>query len=283
MKKVLLSVAMCTGILLTPLAACSNTSQQATNAPATSQAQVSKADAAKEKKYGIDLQEIIVATSPGYDPFEFMKDGELVGYDIDIWKEFEKRTGIKVKWEFTDFSGLLGLLQSDKAQVVAAQLSPNPEREKNFAFTQPVSYYGSVVVVSESNNEIKSVNDLAGKKVGVGSGNTMKDAVEKLYPNKDVTFEVYTSATLENMLADVEFNRIDAFLGQNVQVYMAIAKSGSKCKVLPPFETSVGSLVVNKENKELLDGLNMFLDEIKKDGTLAEISSKWIGQDISKE
>lgn len=284
MKRKLLSIVLCVSFLLVSLTACSKDSNKASDVDAKSENnEVSKEDSGELKNYGIDLKEIVVATSPGYEPFEFMQDEEVAGYDIDIWKEFEKRTGIKVKMEFTDFSGLLGLIQSGKADVVAAQMSPNPEREKSFAFTQPVSYVGSVVVVNEENSEIKSVNDLAGKKVGVGAGNSMKEKVEEIFPNNEVSFEIYTSATLENMLADVEFNRIDALLGQNVQAYMAIAKSGAKCKVLPSFDSSVGCLVVDKNNKKLLDGLNKFLDEIKADGTLSEISSKWIGEDISKE
>ena len=60
------------------------------------------------------MDSIVVAISSGYEPFCFDKDNELQGYDVDMWKEFEERTGIKVKWERADFSGLLGLLDSGK-------------------------------------------------------------------------------------------------------------------------------------------------------------------------
>ena len=70
----------------------------------------------------------------------------------------KKESGIKVKYEEADFSGSLGLVQSGKADVVSAQLTPTPEREEVFAFTEPETYYGSVVV-AEDNNEIKSVKD----------------------------------------------------------------------------------------------------------------------------
>ncbi|MEF9953102.1 substrate-binding periplasmic protein [Clostridium sp.] len=273
MKKKFLSIIVCFILAIPMLIGCSNGNTKET---------------AKEnesiKKYGLDMSEIIVATSSGYEPFIFDKDGQLQGYDVDIWKEFEKRTGIKVKWERADFSGLLGLLQSQKADVVAAQLTPTPEREKSFAFTNPETYYGSVVVVPSDNSEIKGVKDLKGKKVGVGAGNEMHQKVDAMYSKGDVKFEVYTSSTLENMLKDLEYKRIDAILAQDIQAYLAIKNSGAKLKVLnPPFESSMGCLAVNKNNTKLLKGLNEFLDDIKNDGTLTEISKKWIGHDISVE
>lgn len=275
MKKKVLCLLVGIVILVGAVAGCSKSEEQ--------NGEMVEGDVASGK-YGLKMETITVATSPGYEPFIFDKDGEMQGYDVDIWKEFEKRSGVIVKWERADFSGLLGLLQSGKADVVAAQMTPTPEREENFDFTEPETYYGSVVVVHEENEEIKSVNDLAGKKVGVGSGNDMQQTVEAMYPNGEVAFEVYTSATLENMLKDLEYKRIDALLAQDIQAYVALKKSGVKCKVItPPFESSVGCLVVNKGEKELLDGINEFLKEIKEDGTLSEISNKWIGADISTE
>lgn len=227
-------------------------------------------------------EELVVAISPGYEPFMFEKDGEMTGYDHDILMEYEKRTGTKVVYETADFSGLLGLVESGRADVVAAQLTPTPEREENFAFTEPITYYGSTIVVHKDNDEIKSVKELKGKTVGTGSGNEMQQKVDEMYEEDDINWEIYTSATLENMLQDVSNKRLDAMLAQDVQAYVAINKSGADAKVLPPFETSVGTFAVKKDNTDLLEELNNFIKEIKEDGTLTEISNKWIGEDISK-
>lgn len=281
MKKRLLSVLLCAGLVLS-MTACGGSKEESTEA---SEASVQETEAeAEDAKYGLDMDTITVAISSGYEPFCFDKDDELQGYDVDMWKEFESRTGIKVEWERADFSGLLGLLDSGKADVVAAQLTPTPEREEKYAFTEPETYYGSVVVVSNDNTEIKSADDLAGKTIGVGAGNEMQQDIEAMYPNGEVKFEIYQSATLENMLKDVDMGRIDGMLAQDIQAYMAIEKSGVNCKVLTPaFESSCGALAVKKDNTELLDGLNAFIKEIKEDGTLTEISNKWIGADVSVE
>lgn len=281
MKNKLISVLLCVGLCASLLMGCGGKEETSDSAAAEEQTEESDGD---KLDLGLDMESITVATSPGYEPFEFQEGDELKGYDVDIWNEFEERTGIEVKWEFTDFSGLLGLVQSGKADVVAAQMSPTPEREESFAFTDAVDYYGSTVVVAEDNDEIKSVDDLSGKTVGVGSGNSMKDTVEAMYPDGDVTFETYTSATLETMLTDIEYGRIDAVLAQDIQTYMAMkSNSDLKIKVLDPFEYSPATLVVDKNNTELLDALNEFIGIIREDGTLKEISMKWIGEDITEE
>ena len=279
MKKRMLSIMLCLTMGVTVMAGCSGNTEE-TDAAETDASETEGEEGTNT--YGLDMDMIVVATSPGYEPFEYEEDGELKGYDVDIWKEFEERTGIEVEWEYTDFSGLLGLLQSGKADVVAAQMSPTEEREESFIFSDPVSYYGSTVVVAEDNDEIKSVEDLSGKVVGTGSGNNMQQIVEEMYPDGDVTFETYTSATLEAMLTDLVYGRIDAVLAQDIQTYMAMKSNEElKIKVLEPFQYSEGCLVMDKSNTELADAVNTFLADLREDGTLSEISEKWIGEDIS--
>lgn len=281
MKKRMVSIMLCLVMCTAAIAGCGGNTEESNN----SETDASEAgDGEDTNTYGLDMDKIVVATSPGYEPFEYEEDGELMGYDVDIWKEFEERTGIEVEWEYTDFSGLLGLLQSGKADVVAAQMSPTEEREESFIFSDPVSYYGSTVVVAEDNDEIQSVEDLSGKVVGTGSGNNMQQVVEEMYPDGDVTFETYTSATLEAMLTDLVYGRIDAVLAQDIQTYMAMqANEELKVKVLDPFQYSEGCLVMDKSSTELADAVNAFLADLREDGTLSEISEKWIGEDISVE
>ena len=193
MKRKIISTLLCVSMCAALMMGCGQSDKSDTKE--NKKTEESK-DEAKDDKLdlGLDVDSVTVATSPGYEPFEFEEDGELKGYDVDIWNEFSERTGIEVKWEYADFSGLLGLLSSGKADAVSAQMSPTEERKDSYLFSDPVDYYGSTVVVAKDNDEIKSVKDLSGKTVGVGSGNSMQQAVEDMYPKGDVKFEVYTSA-----------------------------------------------------------------------------------------
>ena len=173
MKRKIISTLLCVSMCAALMMGCGQSDKSDTKE--NKKTEESK-DEAKDDKLdlGLDVDSVTVATSPGYEPFEFEEDGELKGYDVDIWNEFSERTGIEVKWEYADFSGLLGLLSSGKADAVSAQMSPTEERKDSYLFSDPVDYYGSTVVVAKDNDEIKSVKDLSGKTVGVGSGNSMQ-------------------------------------------------------------------------------------------------------------
>ena len=83
-----------------------------------------KVELSRNNRYGLDKEKVVVAISSGYVPFFYdSKEGEIVGYDTNLLKEFEKRSGIKVLYERADFSGLLGLLQSGRADIVSAQMT----------------------------------------------------------------------------------------------------------------------------------------------------------------
>ena len=284
MKRKIVSVLLCVSMCTAMIVGCGQSSSESAEKTEETEETKETEESSDKLDLGLDIESVTVATSPGYEPFEFEEDGELKGYDVDIWNEFEERTGIEVKWEYADFSGLLGLISSGKADAVSAQMSPTPEREESFCFSDPVNYYGSTVVVAEDNEEIKSVDDLSGKTVGVGSGNAMQQSVEAMYPDGDVKFEVYTSATLEAMLDDIAYGRIDAVLAQDIQTYMAMkANENLKLKVLDPFEYGTATIVFDKENTELRDAMNKFIEILREDGTLTEISEKWVGVDITTE
>lgn len=73
-------------------------------------------------------------------------------------------------------------------------------------------------------------------------------------------------------------------LAQDIQTYMAKkANSNLKIKILEPFEYAPAAIVFDKKNTELQGAMNEFLKVIKEDGTLKEISEKWIGEDITVE
>ena len=284
MKRKIVSVLLCVSMCTAMIVGCGQSSSESAEKTEETEETKETEESSDKLDLGLDIESVTVATSPGYEPFEFEEDGELKGYDVDIWNEFEERTCIEVKWEYADFSGLLGLISSGKADAVSAQMSPTPEREESFCFSDPVNYYGSTVVVAEDNEEIKSVDDLSGKTVGVGSGNAMQQSVEAMYPDGDVKFEVYTSATLEAMLDDIAYGRIDAVLAQDIQTYMAMkANENLKLKVLDPFEYGTATIVFDKENTELRDAMNKFIEILREDGTLKEISEKWVGVDITTE
>lgn len=238
-------------------------------------------DAASEEK-----QTIRVATSGTYYPFGFKEGNDLKGFEVDFWDEYTKRTGNDVEWVLADFSGLFGLLESDKADVISAQLTPTDERKEKYYFTNPYNYSGTNIVVREDDDTVKSLEDLVGKKVGIGTGAVANDIVKEQYPNNEIKIVNYSSSTLKGNYQDLEMGRLDAVVAQDVEALIAIKENNLKLKLVEnPVQYGEVAFPVqkNEKGKALADDINKVIKKMQEDGTLTELSEKWLGYDITKE
>lgn len=242
-------------------------------------------ETSSQKSSDNQKNEITVTTSGGYYPYAFQDEGKLKGMEAEIWEEFEKRTGIKVNWTFTDFSGLLGLVQSGKADAVSAQLSATEERKQNFIFSDSYMFANQNIIVKSDNDGIKTIEDLKGKKVGIGTGNIAAELVKEKDLNNEIELVDYNSSAEEGMYNDLEFGRIDAILAQDVAATSNIKELKLDLKIIDPSLISDPvSFAFNKDEngekwKTIVDD---FLTEVHDDGTIAEICEKWVGRDLSK-
>lgn len=88
----------------------------------------------KEKK------EIIIASEARYAPFEFVENGKIVGYDVDLMRYVLKDLpGVQVKQLDLPFQGLLPGLDTKRFDFVVTAVTVSQERASRFAFTVPVA------------------------------------------------------------------------------------------------------------------------------------------------
>ena len=226
---------------------------------------------------------LVVGTPASRHPFIFKENEKVTGYDAEVIEEAAKRAGYTVKWEVGEFEGLFGMLDSKKIDVIACQLNITAERKERYNFTIPYLYSGLVFAVRSDNAEIKAVDDLSGKTIGVGLGTAAEKKLNEL--NKDNIF-VIKALSLDPVaeLKEVEFKRVDAFYNDQVQVNIAIDKGNLKdVKVLAePEEWGSIGFPFTKDNAKF-EEINRALEEMKKDGTLKQISEKWLGFDGTEE
>jgi L-cystine transport system substrate-binding protein len=224
-------------------------------------------------------QSLTIGTEGTYPPFSFkdLKTGELAGYDIEVAQEIAKRLGRKAEFVPTQWKSMLASLEAKRFDLVANQVGVTPEREQKLLFSEPYTVSGAVVIVSNDNpKNIQSVADLKGKVVGTTQGSNYADDAKKA--GADVKF--YSGAA--QALTDLEQNRVDAALNDRLFVLTELKKSSYKVKAVgDPFDKNVSAFAFHKDNQALRDQFNTVLKEIKKDGTLANISKKWFGQDVS--
>ena len=234
---------------------------------------------------------IVVATSGAYYPssFHMEKDGKqvLTGYDIEVLRKVAEKLNLELEFKEMNTDGMLTSLTSGQTDVVANDYDITPKREKEYGFSTPIKYsFGSIVVREADDSGIKSLDDFKDKKAA-GEATTKYMAIAEA---KGATPVTYDNGTLEQYIADIHNGRTD-FIPNDYYVQTIAIKNANK--MFPDFKTKVGNVfynpskaafVFNKESVTLQQKVNEVLEEMRKDGSLAELSKAFYeGEDVSTE
>jgi polar amino acid transport system substrate-binding protein len=115
-----------------------------------------------------------------YPPFGFINDkNELAGFDIDVARALAGRLGLKLKLSTPGWETIVAGRWRGRWDLCICSMSPTEERAKVLSF--PVQYYSSpaVLVVHKDDQRIKSIADISGRRVGVGTGSSYESYLNK--------------------------------------------------------------------------------------------------------
>ncbi len=225
---------------------------------------------------------IRVGMSGGYFPFTFVQQDVLQGFEVDFMQAVAAETGDEVVFATMGFSGLIGALQSGRIDTIANQITITPEREAAFLFSQPYVIDGAQVVVREGNDEISGIEDLRGKTVGVDLGTNYEELLRALPFAGEIDIRTYEG----NVEQDLALGRIDAFVQDRVSSAQLIRESPLPLALAgEPFSEIRNALPFRRdaEGEALRDRVDAAITTLKENGTLAAISEKWFGIDITTE
>jgi polar amino acid transport system substrate-binding protein len=154
--------------------------------------------------------------------------------------------------------------------MVASAMTITDEREKKLDFTD--GYYDSEQsLLVPADSDIKSIDDLAGKKVGVQQGTTGKSYTEENAP--DGTDIISFPSDAEEYSA-IQAGQVDALL-QDLPVNLAHTKDG-KFKIVQKYDTGEQyGFAVKQGNTQLLDAINKELQKLRDNGTYDKIYNKY--------
>jgi polar amino acid transport system substrate-binding protein len=224
-----------------------------------------------------DKKSLVIGVDDTFAPMGFRdKNNNLVGFDIDYAKAAAKKMGTSVKFQPIDWSTKEAELSSGRIDLIWNGYTITDERKQKVLFTKPY-LKNSQVIVTRADSNIKKLDDLAGKVVGLQSQSSAADALNaSTIKSKIKTVSEYKTNDLA--LTDLKTGRLDAVVIDEVVInyYMSLQKDSYKVlgESLAPEEYGVG---VKKGNEALLNKLQKALDEMNQDGTAAKISEKWFG------
>lgn len=216
-------------------------------------------------------------TNATFPPFEMQKEGEFTGFDMDLIRAIGEAQGYQVEIKHMDFKALIPALDNDKIDAAIAGMSIKPDRLKSVDFTVPYFDAGLIIAVADTNDTIKSTEDLKGKKLAAQNGTTGAaycDSIKKQDPKTEVrVFDDIGAAFM-----DLEKGGVDAVVNDHpVTAYYLKTTATSKAKTVGDVfsaEEQYG-IAVKKGNQETLDLLNEGLQKIKDNGKFDEIYNKW--------
>lgn len=232
----------------------------------------SRIDQIKEKG------KLVIATG-NYYPFEYLDPDtqKLVGYDIDLGQLIADKIGVPVEWKEMQFTALIPSIQNGQVDMGIAAMYITDERKEAVDMSEVYLATGMSLVKRSDDSSIQSIDDIAGKTVGVKAGATSEKAAEDLIAKGvDLKIKAYKDTT--DYLLDLQLGRVDIAFNDYLN-QMGYNKQHTETKleiVGEPFVEAGLGLAVQKGDQELLDLANQVIQELKDNGEGDKLYEKWL-------
>jgi polar amino acid transport system substrate-binding protein len=235
---------------------------------------------AEAKKRGT----LIIGMEVAYVPYEFFKDGQIIGYDPDIIALMAPKLGVKPQMIDTAWNGIIPALYAGKFDCIISAMTITKERAEKVLFSMPYADASNVIFLRSEETGIKTADDLSGKVIGVQLGSaaavivkTFEDKLKaKGLPGyKEIKqYEHYPEA-----YQDLLNKRTDAVVNSKSTLMVVMRDAPGKFKMLGGVSdiTAYFGMAFRKEDAALRDFVNTQLATMKTDGTLDKLQVQWFG------
>lgn len=231
------------------------------------------------EELGLSGDTLVVATEGTYRPFSFHDEsGELVGYDVEIAQAVAENLGLEIEFQETQWDAIFAGLDAGRFDTIANQVTITPEREADYLFSAPYTVSNGVLVVAADNDEIQGFEDLDGKT----SAQSLTSNWNDLAKENGATVEAVEGWA--QAVALLEQGRVDATINDSL-TYLDYANTEDASAIKVAAETeeqSQAAFVVTPEREALAEAIDGALEDLRADGTLAELGEKYFGEDVSE-
>lgn len=231
---------------------------------------------AQEDREGKDdgaSEPLIVGTEAGFAPFEYVgENGEVVGVDIEIAQAIADKLGRELQIKNMSFDGALLEVQNGKIDLVAAGVNITEERKKKMDFSEPYYKSGQVAVVNAETPAVTDIKEGAfeGKILGAQLGTT-----GDIWATKNAkAAEIRTYKQLAVAITDLQQNKIDAIIMDDVAASEMVASTNGTVKVLDGKIIEEETALALPKDSELMPVVNEVIKEMKEEGKIDELFKK---------
>jgi polar amino acid transport system substrate-binding protein len=219
-----------------------------------------------------------------YVPYEFIKDGKIIGYDPDIIDIFVKNLGVKPQLVDTAWAGIIPALYAGKFDCIISGMTITKERAEKVLFSMPYAEATNVIMILADNDQIKTPQDLSGKKIGVTLGSAAAIVIQKFEAKlreagKPGYADVKQYEHYPDAYQDMLNKRIDAVVNSKSTLLVVMKDAPGKFKLVSGVQdiTAYFGMAFRKDDGAMRDFVNTQLTQLKSDGTLAKLQEQWFG------
>ncbi len=253
MKK-LIALTLCIVMALGVLAGCG--SQDAVNTEGTETA-----------------EKLVMATNAAFPPYEFYENEKIVGIDAEIAEAIAEKLGMELEIADTEFGSIVAGVQTGKYDMGMAGMTVTEERKQSVNFSDTYAT-GIQSVIVKDGSDIKTIDDLEGKKIGV-----QQDTTGHIYASDDYGDEMVTPFNKgTDAVAALVSGKVDCVIIDNQPAKSFVEANEGLVILDTEYAVEDYAICVAKENTELLDKINAALKELTADGTVKTIIDKYIGE-----
>ena len=227
-----------------------------------------------------DGRVVRVGTEGTYPPFTYRdpRTDQLTGYDIEVVEAVAKEAGWQLKPVTSTFDAIFPALDAGRIDVVANQVTINPERQARYLFSRPYTYSRGVIVVAAGTKGITRLSDLRGRTTAQSETSNWAQVA------RDAGAKVQSVEGFAQAAALLEQGRVDAVVNDNIAVldYLASTRSTDvRIAGNAGSEISRQALTFRTSDRALRDEADAALEKLAADGTLRRISESYFEADVS--
>ena len=234
-------------------------------------------------KQVLDKGTLVAGMEGNWAPWSYhdLDTKEVIGYDADTARAIGEKLGVPVQIVEAPWESLFAGLDDGRYDIVINGVEVTDERSEKYDFSEPYAYIHTALVVRKDNEEIKSFDDLKGKKTVNSIGSTYMELAESYGASAAGV------STLNDTIQNVIDGRADATLNADVSIYDYLNQQpDANIKIVATTEDASHVAIPIRKGDETASfekAVNAAIEELKADGTLAELSEKYFGSDVTKE
>ena len=221
---------------------------------------------------------LVIGTEGNWSPWTYHDEQDnLTGFDVEIARLLAEELGVKAEFQEAPWDALLAGVDSDRFDIICNGVGYTEERAKSYSFTDPYCYSNKVLVVAADNEEIKTVDDLKGKKTANSASSTYAELAQQYGA------ELVPVDTLGETVELLQQGRVDATLNSQVSIADYLKQyPDAKIKVVQTLGGDPVAYPVKKGEEALVKELNRILAKLRDEGKLSELSVRFFDVDTTK-